>query len=66
MTSNPTLAMPNFSEPFIIEIDASGEGIGAMLTQNGHPIVFISRALEIAKQNWFIYAKEMRVIIHAT
>ena len=32
MTSTPTLVMPNFNEPFVIESDASGAGIGAVLT----------------------------------
>jgi len=28
MTTTPTLAMPNFNEPFTIESDVSGNGIG--------------------------------------
>jgi hypothetical protein len=33
MTSTPTLVMPNFDEPFVIESDAFGDGIGAVLSQ---------------------------------
>jgi hypothetical protein len=63
MTSTPTLAMPNFHEPFVIESDASGAGIGAVLTQQGRPIAFMSQALGITKQSWSTYAKEMFAII---
>jgi hypothetical protein len=43
MTQAPVLALPNFEEDFIIETDASGTGMGAMLCQKGHPICFYSR-----------------------
>ncbi|KAB5520048.1 hypothetical protein DKX38_024367 [Salix brachista] len=65
MTTTPTLAMPNFSAPFTIESDAFGAGIGAVLSQQGQPIAFMSRALGITKQSWSVYAKEMLAIIHA-
>ncbi|KAL6342714.1 hypothetical protein AAG906_013120 [Vitis piasezkii] len=65
MTSTPTLAMPNFTEPFTIETDASGNGIGVVLTQQNKPIAYMSRALGITKQTWSIYAKEMLVIVEA-
>ena len=41
------LAMPNFELPFIIEIDASSKGIGAVLQQQGHPIAYVSKALGV-------------------
>jgi len=65
MTTTPTLAMLNFNEPFTIESDASGNGIGAVLSQQGQPIAFMSHVLGITKQSWYVYAKEMLAIIHA-
>ncbi|KAH9724161.1 hypothetical protein KPL70_007389 [Citrus sinensis] len=61
MTTTPTLAMPNFNEPFTIETDASGDGIGAVLTQQGRPIAYMSRALGIAKRTCLKYFLEQRV-----
>jgi hypothetical protein len=49
MTTTPTLAMANFNEFFTIETDASGEGIGAVLSQQGKLIAYMSRALEVTK-----------------
>lgn len=65
MTTTPTLATPNFNESFNIKCDASGDRIGAVLTQQEWPIAFMSRALGVAKKSWSIYAKEMLAIVHA-
>jgi hypothetical protein len=65
MTTTPILAMPNFNDTFIVETDASGNGIGAVLQQQGKPIAFMSRALGVSKCSWSTYAKEMLAVVEA-
>jgi hypothetical protein len=59
------LALPNFSHQFVLECDASREGIGAVLIQNLHPIAFESGKLREPERIYSIYDKEMLAIMHA-
>jgi len=38
MAKLPTLVLPNFTNSFDIEKDASSMAIGAILSQEGHPL----------------------------
>jgi hypothetical protein len=65
MGTCPMLALPDFTLPFLLECDASGEGISAVLMQGGHPIVFKSWNISQPKRLYSIYDKEMLAIMHA-
>jgi len=51
MVSAPIFVIPNFSEPFILETDASSTRVGAVLSQNNHPIAYFSKKLSSRMQH---------------
>ncbi|KAL0560862.1 hypothetical protein IC582_001276 [Cucumis melo] len=63
MSTIPVLALPDWSLPFMIETDASGSGLGAVLSQNGHPIAFFSQKLSTRAQSKSIYERELMVVV---
>ena len=65
MVSAPILALPNFSLLFIMETDASGIGIGAVLMQQGHPIAYLSKSLAPKHQHLSAYEKEFLAMVLA-
>lgn len=65
MSSCPVLALPDFGQPFILECDASREGIRVVLMQKGHPITFKSQKLPDTRKFYSIYDKRMLAIMHA-
>ena len=45
MVNLPVPVVPDFEKLFVIESDASGRGIGAILMQQGRPLAYMSKAL---------------------
>lgn len=65
MTKTPVLALPNFDEDFVMENDASGLGMGAVLSQRGHPICFYSKKFCPKLLNSLTYVRELCTITSA-
>ncbi|KAH0672438.1 hypothetical protein KY290_024676 [Solanum tuberosum] len=53
--STPVLALPDFNQEFQVETDASGKGIGAILSQKGHSIAYFSQKLNARMQRASTY-----------
>lgn len=47
MTKASVLALPNFEKPFFLHKDASGLGMGAVLQQDGHLLLFPIKSFAI-------------------
>ncbi len=67
-TSAPHLVHPNPELPFVVEVDASTTGVGAVLSQQQgtppklHPCAFFSRKLSPAERNYDIGNRELLAI----
>ncbi|KRX49499.1 Retrovirus-related Pol polyprotein from transposon 17.6, partial [Trichinella sp. T9] len=70
LVSTLILGHPDFSRPFVLDMDASDTAIGAVLSQtmeNGNQVViaYISRALTRPEQRYCVTRKEMLALVWA-
>ena len=70
LTHAPVLAYPSFENDFVLETDASIEGIGAVLSQTHddnllHPVAYASRSLSPAERRYSITELETLAVLWA-
>lgn len=70
LCTNPVLIAPDFEKPFLLEVDASGSGAGAVLLQVGndglnHPISFFSKKFLRHQLSYSTIEKEALALIFA-
>ena len=65
LTSAPILALPSGEGGYVVFADASGNGLGCVLIQNGKVIAYASRQLKIHEMNYPTHDLELAAIVHA-
>ena len=63
LTSAPILTVPDPSTDFMVCTDASLDGIGAVLMQDGRPISFESRKLKTHELNYPTHDLELATLM---
>ena len=65
LISAPVVRLPDFDKLFDIATDASGLGIGAVLSQELHPVSFFSEKLSEPKSRYSNYDWELYTVVQA-
>jgi hypothetical protein len=65
LTTTPVLALPDIRRDFMVYGDASRQGLGCVLMQDGRVIAYASRQLKDHEQHYPTHDLELAAIVHA-
>ncbi|WVZ97937.1 LOW QUALITY PROTEIN: hypothetical protein U9M48_043436 [Paspalum notatum var. saurae] len=65
LTTASVLIMPDVQKPFTVYCDASRQGLGCVLMQEGHVVAYASRQLREHEQNYPTHDLELAAVVHA-
>jgi hypothetical protein len=65
LTTAPVLTMADMKKPFLIYCDASGQGLGCVLMQDGHVVAYASRQLRKHEEKYPTHNLELAAMVHA-
>jgi hypothetical protein len=65
LTTAPILVMPDMEKPFSIYCDASGQGLGCVLMQDGHVVAYASQQLRKLEAHYSTHDLELAAVVHA-
>jgi hypothetical protein len=57
--------MPSMEKPFLIFCDASNQGLGCVLMQDGPVVAYASRQLRKCKEHYLTPDLELAIVVHA-
>jgi hypothetical protein len=65
LTTAPVLVMPDMEKSLSIYCDASGQGLGCVLMQDGRMVAYASRWLRKHEVNYSTHDLELAAVVHA-
>ena len=65
LTTAPVLALPSGKDGYVVYSDASKQGLGCVLMQNGRVIAYASRQLKKHEQNYPTHDLELAAVVFA-
>jgi hypothetical protein len=65
LTTTPVLTLPDIQQDFVVYCDASRQGLGCVLMQDGKVVAYASRQLKPHEQNYPTHDLEFASIVHA-